>query len=632
VAAGSLSDLLGGRVLAWLGGAALLVGIVLFLALAVAHGWIGEESRVILAGAASSLLMVLGIWLHGHRGRTEAAIVLVATGTAGLFATMIVAGEVYRLMAPLMAVAGCMIVGAAATTLAIRWAGRAIGALGLGGALLSPMLVGAPSSAPTLAILAVAAACSMWVSARRGWRWLGLATVVLCAPQWAEWVLRDQAAGRTLAVLACFGGIGLAGAMAADLRSRAPAAGASSSSTGVLALNACLLAVIGYLALHRGGAGHGGELWLAGLAVLHAGLGLRRGRPASSRQVRQVLVTLGVILADVAFGLSAHGLVLAIGWGGGAVACAWLGRRRPGHGGDQALLGLGVGAHLALVLLQALLEAPPGELPSGRVGLVALLSVAVLAASSLACARLSAGGTRAGRDLLDAVGLLAVAYLTAGALDGAALVGAWALEGMTVITLARRPDDDTVRLVGLGFLGGAVAHVLAVEAPPAALLTGPADLGQAAIALGSLAGVALRAGWHEAGGEPRRSLLIGAGAGALLYLASIAVVGFFQPSSVAAIHSVLDLGVRQQGQVLLSALWSLVGLAALTAGLRRRVGAVRGAGLALLLISVGKVFLYDLATLDSVYRVASFVVLGVLLLTGAFLYQRLRPEGLAAAR
>jgi uncharacterized membrane protein len=88
---------------------------------------------------------------------------------------------------------------------------------------------------------------------------------------------------------------------------------------------------------------------------------------------------------------------------------------------------------------------------------------------------------------------------------------------------------------------------------------------------------------------------------------------------------VLELGVRQQGQVLLSALWGLVGVGALIAGLRRKVLWLRSAALALLLTTVAKVFLYDLSTLTSLYRVVSFFVLGALLLAGAFAYQRLRP-------
>jgi uncharacterized membrane protein len=95
---------------------------------------------------------------------------------------------------------------------------------------------------------------------------------------------------------------------------------------------------------------------------------------------------------------------------------------------------------------------------------------------------------------------------------------------------------------------------------------------------------------------------------------------------------VLELSVHQQGQVALSELWSLVGLAVLVAGLRTNIAPVRTAGLALLLVAVGKVFLFDLSTLTSVYRVASFIVLGLLLLAGAFAYQRLRPPPLPDMR
>jgi uncharacterized membrane protein len=48
--------------------------------------------------------------------------------------------------------------------------------------------------------------------------------------------------------------------------------------------------------------------------------------------------------------------------------------------------------------------------------------------------------------------------------------------------------------------------------------------------------------------------------------------------------------------------------------------------------TVGKVFLYDLSALTSVYRVASFVGLGLLLLAGAFAWQRMRPRPLPDLR
>jgi uncharacterized membrane protein len=112
----------------------------------------------------------------------------------------------------------------------------------------------------------------------------------------------------------------------------------------------------------------------------------------------------------------------------------------------------------------------------------------------------------------------------------------------------------------------------------------------------------------------------------VLYAVSAALVTPFQPGGDTAGLPLAELGIRQQGQALLSGLWALVGLGALVAGLVRDVRGLRLAGLALLATAVGKVFLFDLSSLTSVYRVASFIVLGLLLLCGAFAWQRIRPR------
>src|SRR4051794_36644177 len=44
-----LEELLGGRVLAWLGGVAILLGIIFFLGMAISRGWIDEPARTVLA-------------------------------------------------------------------------------------------------------------------------------------------------------------------------------------------------------------------------------------------------------------------------------------------------------------------------------------------------------------------------------------------------------------------------------------------------------------------------------------------------------------------------------------------------------------------------------------------------------
>ena len=115
-----------------------------------------------------------------------------------------------------------------------------------------------------------------------------------------------------------------------------------------------------------------------------------------------------------------------------------------------------------------------------------------------------------------------------------------------------------------------------------------------------------------------RATLGATGAITLLYLASVAVVTAFEPGDDA--------------QLLLSGLWAISGLTALVAGLRRDDRALRLGSLALLLVTIGKVFLYDLSALTSLYRVGSFIGLGLLLLVAAGIWQRMRPPALPDLR
>ena len=139
-------DLLGGRLLAWVGGAAVVLGLCFLLAIAVSRGWLGEVERTLLAGSASLAMLVLGTWLHGHRGRTDAARAAASAGIAGLFATAVVASSVYDLVPALVALVASLAVGTTATALALRWEAKGIAALGVLGALLSPAVVGALGS------------------------------------------------------------------------------------------------------------------------------------------------------------------------------------------------------------------------------------------------------------------------------------------------------------------------------------------------------------------------------------------------------------------------------------------------------------------------------------------------------
>jgi uncharacterized membrane protein len=183
---------------------------------------------------------------------------------------------------------------------------------------------------------------------------------------------------------------------------------------------------------------------------------------------------------------------------------------------------------------------------------------------------------------------------------------------------------------GVAILGAAIV-ALGIVAPPSRLVVGPAaipwlQVAQSAISLGAVvlgtAALALR--WSRA--TDRRWLRYAAGV-VLVYLLSVLAVDIVGARVGGAIAT--D-ELRTQGHVVLSVLWAILGVGAFMYGLRSGRSELRQGGLLLLAVATSKVFLFDLAALDVAYRVISFIVLGLLLLVSAWLWQRAQPRKPAA--
>lgn len=74
----------------------------------------------------------------------------------------------------------------------------------------------------------------------------------------------------------------------------------------------------------------------------------------------------------------------------------------------------------------------------------------------------------------------------------------------------------------------------------------------------------------------------------------------------------------------ISILWTLFALAFLVRGISKDIRPLRYVGLALFALVTWKVFFNDLARLDQLYRIVAFIVLGIMVLSGSFLYLRSR--------
>lgn len=640
----SLEDLLGGRVLAWVGGLAVLAAVVFFCNLAISRGWLGEAARTTIAGTASLALGALGVWLHARRGRTDAALACVGTAAAAAFVTVAVASRSYELVPAAVGAGMALAVGATTTALALHWRSQIIGAIGLIGGLASPLLAGADFDGGTIAVLAVATGAATVAASRMRWAWLGTAAILLPALQWSVYVVDGASAVGALATLCAFGVLGGVAAVGHDLRR--DGGRLRGSSAFLLTIQALILAAVGWYGLEQA-SGHAlADAWLVSLAVGHLGLGLvLRRRLRGADDLALLAFAIGTLLANVALARLTDGAPAALGWTSTAAVLGFAalahraarvrGSRAAGilRPGDAVAAQTGLGAHLALAL--TLVVFAPGGSPDGALTLDGGAMLLALAAACLASARILGRERREWQMALDALAIALVAWLAADATHGPALVLVWAVEAVALVGIARRTNDEVAGAGALSLLALAAGHALLLDVPPDALSGGGVDLADAVVALGAVLGVTVivaRGGIDERlegilGGRSKlRAAFAGTAAVLALYLASVALVTAIVSTGDAGASAALDLPARQLAQVALSALWAVVGVAVLIVGLRGDRAPLRQGALALLVVTIAKVFVFDTAQLDGVERAGSFLALGLLLLSGAFAWQRARPR------
>jgi uncharacterized membrane protein len=512
----AFEELLGGRVLAWVGGIAILLGIVFLLGIAIDHGWIDEPMRTLLGFLGSTSLLLTGVWLYERKGRTEAALAAVASALFGLFATLLVGAQVYDLIPVGVGLAGAGLVGIVGVAIAVRWEAVIVAAIGTIGALLAPVLIGTGTTWTSLAFMAIALTAAVAILLWKRWNWLALGAFVVSTPQLLAWSMAnyEEHLPAALGVLAGFWVLYAVAAIGYELRQRTPEELPVASWLLMLA-NAVLIAGAGYYMLSSAGHPDAAVAWLLGLAAGHILLGALVLRQEINREIGSLLIGVGLSLSSLGFASAVDGPVLVVGWAIQAIVLTYL-------------------------------------------------------------------ATRSNRE-----------------------------------PQALGSNAERLLIVAGTYLGLALGHVLAFEAPPTAIVEGVAHLGDAAIGLGVCAAAALYGRFALRDFDPGIAQLCEAvGAGALFYLASVTIVDTF--GVTAAGES------RQIGQVLLSAFWALTGLGAVVYGLLRDVPRFRLSGLALLGLAATKVATYDLAELDELSRVLSFIALGMFLLVGAFAYQRIR--------
>jgi uncharacterized membrane protein len=517
----------GGRVLAWIGGLATLLGVIFLMRSAVDSSWFTEEIRVLMAAFGSLLLLGLGVWLYERKG-LEVARIAVAIAIPGLYATTVMAAQAYDLISPVIGLEAAAVIGVVGVFIAVRWSSMLVASVGMLGALAAPMLVGTTNDGGSIAFVAMALAASVGVLLWQRWNWLAMGAFAVSAPQLLSWInvngfdliAADASPGQpTLLVLAVLVGFWILYAAAAfgyELRSREEEK-LPFSSWLLLLSSSVLIVSTGALVLDSSSTALALNAWLFGFAVAHLLLGGVAIRFGIHREIGSLLIAGGIGLA------------------------------------------------------------------------------------SFACANV---------------------------LDGPSLVAAWSAASAALAFLATRVDrtrvptlSDAERLLiaSLGFLGLAIVHMLVVEAPPTAIAEGVGDLGAAVVAIACCAGAAVACWYWGREVEPDIAMVTGyVGALGFVYLGSVAIIDVIGDNAGGE--------AREIGQSWMSAFWTAAGLGAVVWGMVRHSAKARLGGLALLALAIVKVWTYDLSELEELARALSFVALGLLLLAGAFAYQRFKPE------
>ena len=281
-------------------------------------------------------------------------------------------------------------------------------------------------------------------------------------------------------------------------------------------------------------------------------------------------------------------------------------------------LGLGLGT-MVFAMLGLLERDVPGIDPQA-IGFL-LLGAAYLVGAFVAHVRTN------GSPLVPALAAAGFAMEAVGVgeiLGGPTRVLVFAAQAAAITWLANRLGENRLRFVALADVTVAAGFALYL-APPSHLFTENLATLSGALATTAVAGALGFLAWTSRDEHERKALTSVAGIGSLyaLSMSILAVVQGGQDGSYEQVH-----GAFQRGQMAISIVLGLLGLTALVLGVRRGQTEVRIAGVAVLAISLAKLFLYDLQTLDALTRALAFFLVGGALLAGGAVLGRRSAEHL----
>ena len=209
----------------------------------------------------------------------------------------------------------------------------------------------------------------------------------------------------------------------------------------------------------------------------------------------------------------------------------------------------------------------------------------------------------------------------------------WALEGAALLWLYRRVPHNGLRLTGLALL---ITAFVRLALNPAVLeyhaRTGTPILNWYLYAYGITVACLFTGAWllspprHQVMGSNVQAVLNALGTVLAFLLLNLEIADYFTAPGATVLT--FEFSGNLARDMTYSVAWGLFALTLLMAGFVKKIPAARWAGIALLCVTLAKLFAHDLWSLGQLYLIGAFVGVAVIAIAASFLYSRfLKPPG-----
>jgi len=615
----TLETRIGGHLMLYVGVATVLWTIAYFIKYAFDNEWVNETARCVL-GAVTGVAMVVGGRQFAKRGYNLYGEMIAGGGFVALYISVYAAFNFYGLISQPLAFALMVGVTAATALAADRQPSVGLAVVAVLGGFLTPFLVGSHQDAQVTLLTydAVLVAGTIYMAQRRNWPALNLMAYVLVCLTFFGWAATFYSPEKYL-------------------------------TTELFLVVFCALFLYMQLAARRSTHDLAGTvvlvLWSAPFLFHLASINNLLAHSVSLL-VYLTLSTLAVVLVSIKTDIAWPRLVIFLATV--PVFLQWLSRHsQPGWrvGGLAVTLALyalhlvGQGERIARkadepwpITDLVLFHLNGLALFAGTYVLVDAVAPTMTAWLALGLAAWHFGlawyfglfERDAGPNSL-ALGFALLGFAIGLQFDDWLAVVGWSAESVGVVWVAIRARRDWMRLGGVLLLAGTLIRLMTLGffvAPAALSPVFNERFGVTLVIIAAAYGVAYLH-WRarqqfDDGARPEIAMSIVAANALTVILVSTEISFYWQGR--ADTDATADLA----RQASLSIAWAIYGMALIMIGINRRYAPVRYLAIALLALTVGKVFLVDMSMLGGIYRIIGFGGLGVALLVGAWLYQRYR--------